>query len=147
MGRGDEVYPLDLALELPIVLILGDFSISTAEAYGSLRLTKRDPSFKLQHFAWGDRCVRSRLGELVNDLETATGRHSTSIQENKRLLLERGATSSMMTGSGAAVYGVFQSDEVAKRASDSLNRDGIRAVTTSTIAGETYRNNVLSSDA
>ncbi len=147
VGRGDEVYPLDLAAELPIVLILPDFSISTAEAYGSLRLTKRDPSFKLQHFAWGNPCVRNRLGELVNDLETATGRHSTSIQEYKRLLLERGATGSMMSGSGAAVYGVFQSDEAARLASDSLNRDGIRAMATSTIAGETYRNKVLSSDA
>jgi 4-diphosphocytidyl-2-C-methyl-D-erythritol kinase len=147
VGRGDEIYPLDLAAELPIVLILPDFSISTAEAYGRLRLTRREPSFTLQHFAWGKPCVRDRLGELVNDLETATGMHSTSIQEYKRLLLDRGASSSMMSGSGAAVYGVFQSDEAARRASDLLNRDGIRAMATRTITGETYRNKVLSSDA
>jgi 4-diphosphocytidyl-2C-methyl-D-erythritol kinase len=107
-------------------------------------LTKSKAGRKLQHFAWGSPCVRDGLGELVNDLETATGRHSNSIQEYEKLLLELGASSSMLSGSGAAVYGTFQSDEAAQRASESLNRDGIRAVATRTISGETYRDRMLS---
>lgn len=147
VGRGDEVYPLALDAELAIVLILPDFSISTAEAYGNLRLTKSKADLKLQHFAWGSPFVRDGLGELVNDLETATGSHSNSIQEYKRLLLELGASSSMMSGSGAAVYGIFRDDDAAQRASDSLNREGIRALASRTIAGKTYRDKMLSSEA
>ncbi|MGH9320491.1 MAG: 4-(cytidine 5'-diphospho)-2-C-methyl-D-erythritol kinase, partial [Vicinamibacteria bacterium] len=49
LGRGDEIHPLDRSFDFPIVLILPEFSISTAAAYGSLRLTNREPSLKLLH--------------------------------------------------------------------------------------------------
>jgi 4-diphosphocytidyl-2-C-methyl-D-erythritol kinase len=139
VGRGDELYPLQLAIDFPIVLILPDFSVSTAEAYRNLRLTKRESSLTLQHFAWGVPGVRSGSGELVNDLEGATGEHSNAIQEFKTLLRAGGAFGSMMSGSGSSVFGMFQDEAAARRATDSLRARGIRAIATRTLGRDEYR--------
>lgn len=139
IGRGDEVYPLADELDWPIVLILPDFSIATASAYASLRLTKSRPGLTLQHFVWRSPSVRDRLGELVNHLEGATGSHAAHIEEYKRLLLDRGALAAMMSGSGSAVFGVFQDEESAQSVAESLTRDGLRAVSTHTLARQAYR--------
>jgi 4-diphosphocytidyl-2-C-methyl-D-erythritol kinase len=139
VGRGDEVYPLDLAIDFPIVLILPDFAVSTAEAYRNLRLTKRESRLTLLPFAWGGSGVRGGLGALVNDLEGATGEHCSAIGEYKRLLLERGAFVSMMSGSGSSVFGMFQDEAAARRATDSLRASGIRAIRTRTLGRDDYR--------
>lgn len=145
VGRGDEVYPLGVEIvDWPIVLILPDFSISTASAYASLILTKRRSGLTLQHFAWRSPSVRDRLGELVNHLEGATGSHISKIQGYKTLLLERGALGAMMSGSGSAVFGVFRDGPSARSVADSLNRDGIRAVVTRTLSREAYLRKRLS---
>jgi 4-diphosphocytidyl-2-C-methyl-D-erythritol kinase len=139
VGRGDEVYPLALAVDFPIVLILPDFSVSTAAAYRNLRLTKRESRLTLQHLAWGVPGVRLRLKELVNDLESATGKHSVAIGEYKKRLLECGAFGSMMSGSGSSVFGMFQDEAAARCATDSLRAPGIRTIATRTLGGDEYR--------
>jgi 4-diphosphocytidyl-2-C-methyl-D-erythritol kinase len=142
VGRGDEVYPL-AELDLPIVLILPDFSISTAGVYGNLRLTKRETGHTLPNFAW--ELPEVRLRDLVNDLESAVGARSDSIQLYKRLLLELGATSSMMSGSGSAVFGTFHDEASAGSAAGSLSLRGIRAVATLTVGRRTYRDQLAES--
>jgi 4-diphosphocytidyl-2-C-methyl-D-erythritol kinase len=139
VGRGDEIYPLALGIDFPIVLILPDFSISTAAAYGSLRLTNQDPGLKLQHFAWSTPSVFTKLGELVNDLEEATGGNSLSIQGYKKALLEQGAAISMMSGSGSSVYGIFHDEASARKAAGLLSLRGTRALATRTLDVEAYR--------
>ena len=144
IGRGDEVYPLDVESEWPIVLILPDFSISTAAAYASLILTKRRSGLTLQHFAWTSPSVRDRLGELVNHLEGATGSHAPKIREYKRVLLDRGAIAALMSGSGSAVFGVFRDEHSARSVADSLMAEGVRAVATNTLTREAYGKSRLS---
>ncbi len=144
VSRGDEVYPLEMPVDLPIVLILPDFSISTAEAYGNLRLTKGEAGLKLHHFAWNLPEVRIGLRELVNDLENAAGDRVDSIQEFKRLLLDLGATSSMMSGSGSSVFGIFHDEASAEDAARCLGLRGIRAIATKTLGGRAYRAERLS---
>jgi 4-diphosphocytidyl-2-C-methyl-D-erythritol kinase len=139
VSRGEEVYPLDGPEDLPIVLILPDFSISTADAYGNLRLTKSEADLKLQHFSWNLPEVRVGLRELVNDLESAAGERFDSIQEYKRLLLDLGATSSIMSGSGSSVFGIFHDEASAGNAARSLGLRGIEAVATKTVGGRAYR--------
>lgn len=139
VSRGDEVYPLPELLDLPIVLILPDFSIPTAEAYGNLRLTNREAGHKLLHFAWNLPEVRVGLRELVNELESAAGDRFQSIQEYKRLLLDQGAAASMMSGSGSSVFGIFHDEASARDAARSLGLRGIQAIATKTIGGRAYR--------
>jgi 4-diphosphocytidyl-2-C-methyl-D-erythritol kinase len=138
-GRGDEIYPLALEIDLPIVLILPDFSITTASAYANLRLTNKDTSLTLQHFAWSTPSVFTTLGELVNDLEGATGENSLSIREFKQTLLEQGALISMMSGSGSSVYGIFHDEASAQKAERFLMLRGSRAIATRTLDVAAYR--------
>ncbi|MBQ8604418.1 MAG: 4-(cytidine 5'-diphospho)-2-C-methyl-D-erythritol kinase [Oscillospiraceae bacterium] len=51
---------------------------------------------------------------MANDLEKAAGSEDT--EPIKKQLIEQGALGSVMTGSGAAVFGIFDSEEKAKRA-------------------------------
>ena len=145
VGRGDEVFPLGLELDWPIVLILPDFGVSTAAAYANLRLTTRRSEFTLlQNFAWRSPSVRDGLGELVNHLEGATGEHLPSIQKFKQRLVECGARGSMMAGSGSAVFGVFRDVDSAKAAADALCQDGLHAVATRMLSREDYRKRTAS---
>jgi 4-diphosphocytidyl-2-C-methyl-D-erythritol kinase len=139
VSRGDEVYPLEMPADLPIVLILPDFSISTAEAYGNLRLTNREGGLKLLPFSWSLPEVRVGLRGLVNDLESAAGVRFDSIREYRRLLDDRGAVASMMSGSGSSVFGIFQHEASAEDAARFLGLRGIRAVATKTLGRRAFR--------
>lgn len=138
-GRGDEIYPLELGIDFPIVLILPDFAISTTAAYANLRLTNKDPSLTLQHFTWSTPSVFTKLGELVNDLEGAAGENSLLIEAHKRALLDQGALGSMMSGSGSAVYGIFHDEASARKAERFLTLHGSRALATRTLDVRNYQ--------
>ncbi len=55
---------------------------------------------------------------LANDLEKAAKSEYT--QEIKENLISHGALGSVMTGSGAAVFGIFDNEETAKKAKEAL---------------------------
>ena len=143
VGRGDEIFPLAHQVDVPIVLILPDFAISTAAAYRNLILTKRKSSLKLHSFASSSFGGGSGLLDLTNDLEAATKEHLSSINGYKQILLELGAVASLMSGSGSAVFGIFDDEVVARSAVQSLKGRGIRAIATRTLAGNTYRERLL----
>ncbi len=143
VGRGDEIFPLAHQVDVPIVLILPDFAISTAAAYRNLILTKRKSSLKLHSFASSSFGGGNGLLDLTNDLEAATREHLSSISGYKQILLELGAVASLMSGSGSAVFGIFDDEVVSRSAVQSLNGRGIRAIATRTLAGSTYRERLL----
>ena len=62
---------------------------------------------------------------MANDLETAAGSEDT--QPIKEKLVELGALGSMMTGSGAAVFGIFDSEEKALAAEQALRDNDVRS--------------------
>ena len=132
-----------LQVDVPIVLILPDFAISTAAAYRNLILTKRKSSLKLHSFASSSFGEGNGLLDLTNDLEAATREHLSSINGYKQILLELGAVASLMSGSGSAVFGVFDDEAVTRSAVQSLKGRGIRAIATRTLAGNTYRERLL----
>lgn len=139
IGRGEEVFPLAHQVDVPIVLILPDFAISTAAAYGELILTKRKSSLKLQNFASSSLSGENGLPELTNDLEAATKEHLSSIKEFKKSLTHLGAVVALMSGSGSAVFGIFDDGAAAESAARSLAERGTRAIATRTLTAKTYR--------
>ena len=143
VGRGDEIFPLAHQVVVPIVLILPDFVISTAAAYRNLILTKRESSLKLHSFASASLGGGNGLPDLMNDLEAATREHLSSINGYKQILLELGAVASLMSGSGSAVFGIFDDAAVTRSVVQSLKGRGIRAIATRTLAGNTYRERLL----
>ncbi len=92
---------------------------STMRAFSRLRRENRDPGDQSAysigsrtHALWGDL--------LVNDLEPAARRLCPPVGRLLGAMREAGAIAASMTGSGATVFGVFESSEVAGEAADWL---------------------------
>lgn len=138
-GRGERLAPVDCELDIPIVLISPEFAISTRSAYQGLRLTKRRASSKLQPFLSAVKANRLDFAGLTNDLEKTTGDHSAAIQAIKRDLLERGALAAMMSGSGSAVFGVFETHEQASVVATAMDSHRHAALVTNMLGRRAYQ--------
>ncbi len=106
-GRGEVLAPIDLSLGMyHIVIIKPDVSVSTAEAYagikpkeisGSLRTILETVSIdKWKEF-------------VVNDFEESVFKKYPQLSVIKQTLYKQGAVYAAMSGSGSAVFGVFNS--------------------------------------
>lgn len=111
-GRGEELYPVDDAPKVPIVIVKPSFGISTAQAYAWLDADRG------QGTASAAPDVSARAGEmdlgwpggpvaLVNDLQAPVAVRHPAIGEIVEALRRAGARAAAMTGSGSAVFGVF----------------------------------------
>ena len=108
-GRGDEVYPLAGQVRRWVVVAVPPYGVSTAAAYGWLdedraragrgRATAPPPRFD---------GAALLLDGLRNDLEGPVARRRAGIGEAIELLSEAGASRAGMTGSGSAVFGLFE---------------------------------------
>jgi 4-diphosphocytidyl-2-C-methyl-D-erythritol kinase len=121
IGRGEEIYPLPEIPPAHLVVVFPGVHISTAAAYGSLRLllTSRQVPHKIQSF-----CGRLADGfppsaEIFNDFETSILPAYPAVQKAKDFLRERGATATLLSGSGSSVFGFFSDEESALAASRS----------------------------
>jgi 4-diphosphocytidyl-2-C-methyl-D-erythritol kinase len=135
LGRGDEIYPL---ADLPrhwIVLLIPGFGVSTSEAYGwydGERDLSRGPLHtpEAQHVPgpWP-----SRAAQMINDLEAPIARHHPEIDQMKAALRRAGALAAAMSGSGSAVFGLFQKQRDALDAVKRLSGSGWRVVLTESL--------------
>jgi 4-diphosphocytidyl-2-C-methyl-D-erythritol kinase len=118
IGRGDEIYPLPDIPKLTLLVVCPhDIHVATPDAYRWLKapaLTKNRATPKLWEFCalcW------SALGSgLSNDFEKPVFRRHPRLAQIKRVLLQRGAAEASLAGSGSAVFGVFPSPALARRA-------------------------------
>ncbi|MEW6068306.1 MAG: 4-(cytidine 5'-diphospho)-2-C-methyl-D-erythritol kinase [Nitrospirota bacterium] len=130
-GRGEVITPFkrDISHEVVLLLIKPPISISTAWAYSSfdelgfVELTKKTIDIKLFYKFFVNRDFASLSIMLENDLEKVVTRKFRIISELKERLQENGALSSLMTGSGPTVFGVFESEELAIDASRKIGAD------------------------
>ncbi len=121
--RLGEIRPLDLVVVNPGVLLATKEVYRAADAlHGAL--TDGRPGSTMRAISkmrseTGD--LAPALGELlINDLEPAARRLCPPIARLSERLQEAGAIGVSMSGSGATVFGVFASGELAKRAADEL---------------------------
>lgn len=133
-GFGEKVTPVNIKRPLILLIVKPSISISTAWAYSAFdkntKLTKKDIDIKLliQALNDGDFAKLAILAE--NELEPAVISSYPVIKELKKKLIESGALFSSMTGSGSAVYGVFQSLRMAERASEKIDSEWCKIVKT-----------------
>ncbi len=104
-GRGEVLKPLEVSLKsYYLVLLKPELHVSTAEAYGLV--TPCVPDVPLEQL------LKSKPEEwrstLMNDFELPVIRRYPIIGELKEALYRSGAMYASMTGSGSAVYGIFQ---------------------------------------
>lgn len=122
-GIGEKLSPLPEMPDLPIVIVKPDISMSTPESY---KYYDEHGLFSLEHpdkagiiSALGEKDTALLSGRLYNVLEHTV--EYSVIEEIKTSMLSLGALGSMMTGSGTAVFGFFDSFKKAADAKNSLS--------------------------
>ena len=109
------------------------FGVSTADAYNwyderdlSRGVGAREP----QHVPgpWP-----SRAAQMINDLEAPIARHHPEIDQMRTALRRVGALAAAMSGSGSAVFGLFQKRADALAAVDRLSGSGWRVLLTESL--------------
>lgn len=124
VGRGSEVYPLPDLPRSRGLLVAPDVQIPTAEAYRALGrgLTNAAAVNKInsfQSFVWSAGVgVSAGVSPALagNDFEAVVFRQHPQLRAIKTRLRKLGASPVLLTGSGAAVYGIFQSREQVRAA-------------------------------
>ncbi len=138
-GIGEELFPLPNLPRRNVVLLNPGFPVSTPEAYAAYdrRLTNEGVN---------DNCVAalqrpenwSDLDRLIgtgkgNDLQIVVEEMFPEIAKARQRLLEEGAQSAQMSGSGATVFGLFDDRALAERVCENVRELG-HAIFTTTIA-------------
>jgi 4-diphosphocytidyl-2-C-methyl-D-erythritol kinase len=127
VNKGDQIYPL---ADIPKVHILvvspKEIHVPTPDAYRwlkakPLRLTNSAVTSKLFEFC--ALCWSAQGSGLSNDFEGPVFRRHPRLDWIKRELLQRGATEASLAGSGSAVFGVFPSPAMARRAAVGFPHD------------------------
>lgn len=109
------------SIDCAFVIVKPDVSVSTPEAYKRYDLMKSPPRSHLDYFlkslASGN--VFSTSIYLFNVFEAAIDQ--PEIAQAKQTLKEAGALNTLMTGSGSAVFGVFENEKFAEQAAAKLS--------------------------
>ena len=122
-GIGDKVTVLNDFIWNDILLVKPEFSISTAFVYQNLKAEYYnfyDSRRILENIASHNH--ESTAGSVSNTLEKAVEVFYPQIMDIKKLLLDSGAISSIMTGSGSAVYALFKDSDSLNMAYDLASR-------------------------
>jgi len=120
-GIGDRLTPYHGLPAFGVVLVCPDFGISTAQVFGDLNfgLTKSKKKLRYKPFKNGN---FSATDHLHNDLEAGVIRRFPVVEKIKKVLIDQGASGSLMSGSGSTVFGLFEDQEKARRAVKRLDR-------------------------
>ncbi len=126
VGRGTELYPLAGPPARYGVLAVPGVRVSTAEAYGALgrELTSAAPEniiSSFESFAWSLASAPARTPpKAANDFESVVFRQYPQLERIQRRLFRLGARPALLSGSGSALYGLFETREGARKARQSL---------------------------
>jgi len=142
-GRGDEVVPLPDEPEYWLVVVHSGVPISTAQAYSWLTVPAESNTIEGFYNPSGP----GRGVDLPgNDFESAVFEHHPVLREVRSSLLRLGARLALLSGSGSAVYGRFDSEIEAVNAADQWSSIG-RARVTRPLSRREYLRSVFDSTA
>lgn len=147
LGRGEELYPLPDAPRYPVLIVAPPVHVSTAEAYRALgrpELTSPVDCRKLrafQSFVWR----AEYLSGAENDFESAVFRLHPELGRWKRKLERLGARAARLSGSGAALFGVFPDRAKLQGALPQFSTEPLKVFSTTMLGRAQYRARVLRS--
>ncbi|NLC31788.1 MAG: 4-(cytidine 5'-diphospho)-2-C-methyl-D-erythritol kinase [Clostridiales bacterium] len=138
-GVGESIQPLHFAQEHWIVLLKPEKSLSTKEVF--LNYNKK---IDTRHYSLQDSIIAIENKDFINlnkycgnSLEPPAIYLLPEIEKLKRELIDHGALFSQMSGAGSAVFGVFESIDVAKIAWSHLNIKHQTCILTRTLSKAT----------
>jgi 4-diphosphocytidyl-2-C-methyl-D-erythritol kinase len=143
-GRGENIAPMpDLPPQFLVVVYPG-IHVCTAEAYRSLNLGLTSPGVvhRIQTFcdqAYEGKCLTG----IFNDFEVSIFSAYPPVMEAKKFLTERGATATLLSGSGSSVFGFFPDEESAFAAARENVRETWRVFPAKTLSRAEYFQNMF----
>ncbi|MGD0117322.1 MAG: 4-(cytidine 5'-diphospho)-2-C-methyl-D-erythritol kinase [Candidatus Binatus sp.] len=120
-GIGERIVEIADVPRIPIVIAVPPFEVSTAAIFRALEpagWSGAAPDDHLEAVARGD----IEIEHLVNDLAAVAIAKFPEIRRLKGLLEDSGARAAQMSGSGGAVFGVFDSVDEAESAAAKISR-------------------------
>jgi 4-diphosphocytidyl-2-C-methyl-D-erythritol kinase len=128
LGRGERLYPLVNRPRRHVVVALPGFGVSTSDAYRWLAEDRTEPPLPVTP----DPARWTIAPEGLNDLEGPVERRHQEIAAIRLRVAAAGAELARMSGSGSAVFGLFSTEQAARRAAAGLEREGCQVVRTRT---------------
>ena len=142
-GTGKTVAAMGDAAGRYLLIIKPNANISTAEAYKVLDercLTTRNPKTILSSSVAEELFDNAGLVALENDFESVAFELEPEISRAKAALLNVGAQAATLTGSGSAVFGVFDSEDAQRRATQAIELEtGWRVFPCKMVGRDDYR--------
>jgi 4-diphosphocytidyl-2-C-methyl-D-erythritol kinase len=121
-GVGDRFEPWPGLPPVSLVLVNPGISVSTAEIFRNLGLTRRSTVARIPRFPVG---TSDLVRLLHNDLEVVTCQRHPVITTIKERLIASGAKGALMSGSGPTVFGLFDDELLAEEAVQAIQREKI----------------------
>ncbi|MBU1706524.1 4-(cytidine 5'-diphospho)-2-C-methyl-D-erythritol kinase [bacterium] len=109
-GRGEQLTWLDGAVSGTILLIVPAFPVQTAWAYENVQilLTNREKNSILKDCINSSNLLRALANRATNDLEPGVFRRFPELKSIKRELQSTKAELTALSGSGNALFGIYQ---------------------------------------
>lgn len=108
-GRGEIIQDFPISAEFHVLLVVPDFQVSTREAYSRLKfpLTNFFPKTDIDTRVSGTEFFKF-LNQVGNDFQSVVTATHPDLESCLRVLQRGGAKHAALTGSGSAVFGLFE---------------------------------------
>ena len=132
-GRGDDLLPLADVRPFHVVIAKPDFGVATSVAYGWFDEDGGVQDAPRTLAAWKEAPLSVR-----NDLEPPVARRHPLVAELVDAFEQSGSAAAAMSGSGSAVFGLFESSIQAARAARAVARPSVRILRGRTLGRREY---------
>jgi 4-diphosphocytidyl-2-C-methyl-D-erythritol kinase len=117
-GRGERLTPLQPSKKFHVILAFPRVSMATAEVYQALNfdLTKNSKNINILREFFSQSNIASLGAHLHNDLEPIVIERLPVVASIKQKLNSLNADGTLLSGSGSAVFGIFENSKKAQEA-------------------------------
>ena len=124
-GRGEELKPLPDMPDCHIVICKPEFSISTPELFKKLDSVKLrcHPDTEGICSALSEGNIKKLARRMYNVFEDVPDRRMNTVPAIKGVMLDYGALGSIMTGTGSAVFGIYEDKAAAEKTISELSKE------------------------
>jgi 4-diphosphocytidyl-2-C-methyl-D-erythritol kinase len=127
-GIGEALTPIDAHLNASVLIVFDEsIHVSTKEAYRGLNLSAQPIATNYEDLFKSIESIDDLDGVLRNDFEASIFAKHPQLASIKQQLYDHGASVALMSGSGSALFGLFESEEIAHRAKPQFEQQGFLA--------------------
>lgn len=125
-GIGEILTPLPAPPHAYLVIAKPDISVSTRYVYENLHVDTLDCHPDIEGMAEAIKCgsLKGITDRMGNVLETVTVKEYPIIKQIKEEMLRAGAENALMSGSGPTVFGVYEGEDTARKAYETIGKLG-----------------------